>query len=255
MRIIKSVRPILLAIALLLVSADFVAARAVRAWSYQELLAQSDLAVIATPTTCTNTEEQINLPGFVGQRVTGVNTTFSVSGVLKGDKALKDFVFHHYRPAPDGVIVDNGPTFVYLAVAEKPSSPKRTYVLFLRQEVDGRYAPVVGQTDPGIAVREVEGVYETAVTETQTKLGIEIANVLKECQTIKPGMTRADLSRVFSTEGGLSTVTHRTYVHRDCPYIKVEVDFAPSGPKPDAEKPADVITKISKPYLEWSISD
>ena len=102
---------------------------------------------------------------------------------------------------------------------------------------------------------ELEGVYESAVTEVQTKLGIDIANVLKQCQLIRPGMTRAELSKVFSTEGGLSTVTHRTYVYHDCPYIKVDVDFAPSAPKQDAEKPADIVTRISKPYLDWSVND
>jgi hypothetical protein len=128
-------------------------------------------------------------------------------------------------------------------------------MLFLHREADGRYAPVVGQSDPGLGVRELEGVYESAVTETQTKLGLDIASVLKQCQTIKPGMTRAELSKVFSIEGGLSTITHRSYVYRDCPYVKVDVDFAPSVAEQDVERPTDVVTRISKPYLEWSIAD
>lgn len=128
-------------------------------------------------------------------------------------------------------------------------------MLFLHREADGRYAPVVGQADPGLGVMELVGVYESAVTETQTELGIDVAKVLKECQTIKPGMTRAELSNVFSTEGGLSTSTRRTYVYRDCPYIKVDIHFAPSAPKPDVEKPTDIVTKISKPYLDWNVAD
>ena len=108
---------------------------------------------------------------------------------------------------------------------------------------------------PGLGVTELQGVYESAATETQTKLGIDIANVLKQCQSIRPGMTRADLAKVFSTEAGLSTITHRTYVYRDCPYTKVDVDFAPSVPTQNAEKPTDVLTKISNPYLEHSVID
>jgi len=241
--------------ALLLVSTGIVGARATRLWPYQELLERSDLAVIATPTATSDTQEHIDLPGFAGQRVIGLETRFAVSGVLKGDKTLKDFVLHHYRPGPDGMIVPNGPTFVYFVVSENPSAPRRTYMLFLHREADGRYAPIVGQSDPGLGVRELEGVYESAVTETQTKLGLDIASVLKQCQTIKPGMTRAELSKVFSTEGGLSTVTHRSYVYRDCPYVKVDVDFAPSVAKQDVERPTDVVTRISKPYLGWSIAD
>jgi hypothetical protein len=251
----KSIGVCLLVTACALVSTDVVLARAIRLWPYQELLERSDLAVIATPTATNYTKEHIDLPGFAGQRVIGLETRFAVSGVLKGDKTLKDFVLHHYRPGPDGMIVPNGPTFVYFVVSDNPSAPRRTYLLFLHREADGRYAPVVGQSDPGLGVRELEGVYESEVTETQTKLGIDIASVLKECQTIKPGMTRAELSKVFGTEGGLSTVTHRAYVYRDCPYIKVDIDFAPSAPKQDVEKPTDVVTGISKPYLEWSITD
>jgi hypothetical protein len=86
---------------------------------------------------------------------------------------------------------------------------------------------------------------------------------LKKIQTIKVGMTRADLLKVFTTEGGLSTGLNRTYVYRECPHIKVDVEFEPIGrPARDTEgrvslieADEDVIKKISKPYLEWSITD
>ena len=62
---------------------------------------------------------------------------------------------------------------------------------------------------------------------------------------------------VFTTEGGLSTAKHRTFVHRRCPYIKVDVDFMLSDPKQSAvdERPTDTVSRISKPYLDWSIAD
>ncbi len=90
-----------------------------------------------------------------------------------------------------------------------------------------------------------------------------IANSLKKMQKIKPGMTRADLLEVFTTEGGLSTRLRRTYVYRECQYIKVDVEFEPVGrPARDAEGRVtlveaneDVIKKISRPYLEWGILD
>ena len=90
-----------------------------------------------------------------------------------------------------------------------------------------------------------------------------IANSLREMQKIEVGMTRADLLKVFTTEGGLSSALNRTYVYRDCPYIKVDVEFEPVGrPARDAEGRVtrveaneDVIKKISKPYLEWMVID
>jgi hypothetical protein len=90
-----------------------------------------------------------------------------------------------------------------------------------------------------------------------------IAKSLKEMEQIKVGLTRADLLKVFTTEGGLSTGLNRRYVYRECPYIKVDVEFEPVGrPARDAEgrvtlieADGDVIKKISQPYLEWSIMD
>jgi hypothetical protein len=49
-----------------------------------------------------------------------------------------------------------------------------------------------------------------------------IAAPLSEMRRIKVGMTRSDLMTVFRTEGGLSTTSHRTYVYRQCSYIKVD---------------------------------
>ena len=90
-----------------------------------------------------------------------------------------------------------------------------------------------------------------------------IANSLREMQKIKVGMTRADLLTVFTTEGGLSTGLQRTYVYRECHYIKVDVEFEAVGrPARDVagrvtlhEDSRDVIKKISRPYLEWSVTD
>jgi hypothetical protein len=55
----------------------------------------------------------------------------------------------------------------------------------------------------------------------------QIANILTECEKIKPGMTRADLLKVFTTEGGLSTATHRTFVCRSCPKNQIRNLFKP----------------------------
>ena len=84
-----------------------------------------------------------------------------------------------------------------------------------------------------------------------------IARSLKEIQSVKVGMTRGDLLRVFKEEGGISTRTWRRYVYRDCPYIKVEVQFEPVGDPENklSQSLRDKIIKISKPFLEWSIMD
>ncbi len=90
-----------------------------------------------------------------------------------------------------------------------------------------------------------------------------VSSVLRWTYDIKPGMTRDDLLRVYTTEGGLSTGTRRTYVLKGCPYIKVDVEFKAVG-RPERDKEGrvtlvedgrDLIVKISRPYLEYSIVD
>ncbi len=93
-----------------------------------------------------------------------------------------------------------------------------------------------------------------ALNEERTKW---IGKVLRQISAIEPGMRRSDLLKVFKTEGGLSTSTHRTYVDIECPYIKVNVRFkvaTTAGPGLD-ENPDDIIESISQPYLTWSVMD
>ena len=76
-------------------------------------------------------------------------------------------------------------------------------------------------------------------------------------------MTRADLLKVFTLEGGISTGLQRTFVYRECPLIKVYVEFEPVGRSArDAqgrvtliESKEDTIKTISKPYLDELIID
>jgi hypothetical protein len=55
-----------------------------------------------------------------------------------------------------------------------------------------------------------------------------IENALRSMQRIKVGDTRSELVKIFTTEGGLSNPSQRTYVYRHCPYIKIDVKFAPT---------------------------
>jgi hypothetical protein len=90
-----------------------------------------------------------------------------------------------------------------------------------------------------------------------------VAHAIQQMETIKPGMTREDLLKVFKMEGGISTRSQRTFVSRDCPYFKVDVEFKPVA-RPDrdnavfltsVEDNRDIIVKLSKPYLQFTIAD
>lgn len=84
-----------------------------------------------------------------------------------------------------------------------------------------------------------------------------IAKVMRQIAKIEPGMKRQDLIKVFTTEGGLSNRLQRTYVHSECPYIKVNVRFkaANDNGNDSKEEPDDIIESISQPYLAFSVKD
>lgn len=120
------------------------------------------------------------------------------------------------------------------------------------------------------------------------------ASALARIATVEPGMARADVLRVFTTEGGISTTYWNHYVYRDYSLpiaersgglvtvigelVKVNIDFAPrdadivwlngrgfwlhqsdyrSHPGQPRLKgqPDDIILRVSAPYLEFSIAD
>jgi len=134
-------------------------ARLVSWLSYQEMLAKSDLVVIANPLNKTaDTKERSVLPGISQQdrdgrqskiASVGVETVFTVLAVLKGNSAIKRFTLHHYREADSsGAPGIGGPLLVKFDPSDV--SARGSYLMFLVREPDGRFAPVGGQTDPGM---------------------------------------------------------------------------------------------------------
>jgi len=132
-------------------------ARLMEVLTYQEMLAKSDLVVIATPKSkTTDTGEQAFFPNIVQQDKDGrqskvesivVETIFVVAAVLKGDKTIKKLTLHHYREVNGSHVTVNGPLLVFFDPSD--TSKRNSFLLFLIRESDGRYAPTGGQTDPG----------------------------------------------------------------------------------------------------------
>jgi hypothetical protein len=80
-----------------------------------------------------------------------------------------------------------------------------------------------------------------------------LSKATTEMQTVKVGMTREDLLKVFTRAGGFFTTSRLagTYQYKESPYIKVDVEFSedPGADNDTAESPKDVVQSISKPYL------
>jgi len=91
-----------------------------------------------------------------------------------------------------------------------------------------------------------------------TDLDEFLGKSLREIETVKPGMTRADLLKTFKPEGGFSAGTRLKgmFVYRDSAYIKVDVEFtSTAGNDNTPPDPGDVITSISRPYLSYPVYD
>jgi hypothetical protein len=124
-----------------------------------------------------------------------------------------------------------------------------------------RTAVLTGIVSVGLAIST--GMLAVAFGQSTDDHATWVADALIRMQSIESGMTRGELLTVFTTEGGLSSPLARTFVSRDCPYFKVDVEFRPVGrPSRGAdgrvtmiEDPRDVIIAISRPYLQFSILD
>jgi hypothetical protein len=133
-----------LAVLLICGAAIMAQGRLVSRLTYQQMFDRADLVAFAQPVSTNATSEQTVLPDIGPPiHVVGVETKFAVELVLKGHKATKEFVLHHYRDVKSAVYI-NGPYLVAFTPGVNES-----YLLFLKKEADGRYAPINGQTDPG----------------------------------------------------------------------------------------------------------
>ena len=96
-----------------------------------------------------------------------------------------------------------------------------------------------------------------ADTTNDTEFVRKIVEVFRDCQKVKPGMTRAELValQMFDEDRGPlqarddhSFQQHMTFEYRSCSLIKIDVDFGASDSK--EERPTDVITKVSMPFID-----
>ena len=75
-----------------------------------------------------------------------------------------------------------------------------------------------------------------------------------EAHSIQPGMSRAQLLKVFDVEGGLQSIPATRYVLKSCPMIKIDVTFKP-GVAGRSISVTEPIATVSKVYLDHVIAD
>lgn len=134
---------------------------------YGSLTEKADLVVIARPIKVHEPGEITNLPSTQKDyKMIGMETTFSVSAILKGTLSQKNLILHHYR-LQDLTSKDlHAEGFQILTSAEKPlfvrfdipaedEYPKYEYLLFLKKEKDDIFVPVSGQVNAAISIKRL----------------------------------------------------------------------------------------------------
>jgi hypothetical protein len=147
------------------ITATVCEARIHRSWSYQDLMKEADVVVIADAVLSKDTEQTDDLgKDYLLQ----METTLNVHAVLKGkiDKGTLKFV--HFRYDPDwNSFIFNGPQLVGFQTepvvdadtADEEGKKQHLrisrhhYLLFLKRRSDGRYEAVSGQMDPVYSVK------------------------------------------------------------------------------------------------------
>jgi hypothetical protein len=126
-----------------------------RSLRYEGLIKKSDLIVVAKPTKNRITQEKLSKIDNIELKkpAIGIETTFLREGILKGTIKKKEFVLHHYQV--DEMYRKLGFPFL-LRLNPKD---KTRYLLFLKKEEDGRYAPLSGFANPGLSVCAIKDNY------------------------------------------------------------------------------------------------
>lgn len=87
-----------------------------------------------------------------------------------------------------------------------------------------------------------------------------VKEALDDSLHIKVGLTRREVEKHFTPDGGLqffsTTGSSTRYVYLKCELIKVNISFksAVRG-KQNLRSPNDIVENVSKPYLEYTIQD
>lgn len=83
-----------------------------------------------------------------------------------------------------------------------------------------------------------------------------VQQALADSKRITPGVTRKEVERYFTHDGGLEFPNHAWYTYRQCNYIKLEVEFDPAPSRgSDFSSPDDAVKNVSKLFIDYPAKD
>jgi hypothetical protein len=124
-------------------------------WTYQQMFEKADLVVKAEWVSTKDTDERSTLRD-TDVKGMGVTSEFEIHFVVKGPKDVKKFELHHYKFQDEDDAFRAYPPQLIRIIPPVTRDGRHypgggEFLLFLIKELDGRYAPVTGQTDPAVS--------------------------------------------------------------------------------------------------------
>lgn len=143
----------------LTVSISCLHARRVNLLPYDEMFSKSDLVVIIEWIENENAKDQLVIPpGYTFPEYDGINTSFKIHTVLKGDfDKSKSLVVLHFDNSVRMKVDVLGADFIHFPLGpnEDPINGGHIWIAFLKKRADGRFEPVTGQLDSKYSFREL----------------------------------------------------------------------------------------------------
>ncbi len=89
----------------------------------------------------------------------------------------------------------------------------------------------------------------------ETNLNTEITRILDLVKQIRPGDLRQSLARSWKQDGGIQIASTTRYLLQACDMIQISIDFRQVDVTRPFDNPDDIITRVSKPYLQYRAYD
>ena len=114
-----------------------------------------------------------------------------------------------------------------------------------------------------IAAGILLSVYAGQGNDEQEKIKLERRAWVQQCLTdfksVKTGMTRVEVETKLRIDGGLQGVSPVRYIHPDCDYFKIDVEFEFKRDEKNQNRailsPEDKVKTVSRPYIDFPVFD
>jgi hypothetical protein len=83
----------------------------------------------------------------------------------------------------------------------------------------------------------------------------DVQQALVDRDRIKVGIARREVEKYFVQDGGGQFPSTTRYVYTRCRYLHVDIDFEAKGSAGQLFSGNDVVTKVSKLYVDYSTKD